>query len=78
MSSDPISRLQLARDEIDKTFGGGFARDHPEVVCAVMASAASDYAALALAAAVRDVAAALVVEDEPGVIAPPHTLRLRP
>ena len=63
--SDPISRLQLAAAEIDKTFGAGFAREHPEVVCAVMASAASDYAALALAAAVRDVAAALVIEDEP-------------
>ena len=29
--SDPIGRLQLARDEIDKTFGAGFAEKHPEV-----------------------------------------------
>ena len=28
---DPLSRLQLARDEINKTFGVGFAEKHPEV-----------------------------------------------
>jgi hypothetical protein len=28
---DPLSRLQMARDEINKTFGVGFAEKHPEV-----------------------------------------------
>ena len=26
---DPISRLQLVRDEVDKAFGAGFADKHP-------------------------------------------------
>jgi hypothetical protein len=43
--SDPISRLQFARQEIDRVFGPGYAVRHPEVVCALMQSAASDYAA---------------------------------
>ena len=33
---DPVSRLQLAQAEIDKTFGSNYAREHPEVVSAVM------------------------------------------
>jgi hypothetical protein len=36
---DPISRLQLVRDEVDKAFGAGFAASHPDVVCAVMQTA---------------------------------------
>jgi hypothetical protein len=28
---DAVSRLQLAHDEINKTFGVGFAEKHPEV-----------------------------------------------
>jgi hypothetical protein len=42
---DPVSRLQFARDEINKTFGVGFAEQHPEVVVVVVQSAASDWAA---------------------------------
>jgi hypothetical protein len=61
--SDPISRLQFARDEIDRVFGTNYAREHPEVVTAIMATAASDFAALAIAAALHDIAAALA--DEP-------------
>ena len=34
--SDPISRLEFARREIDRVFGSGHARQHPEVVVAVM------------------------------------------
>ena len=36
---DPISRLQMAQTEIDKTFGSNYAREHPEVVSAVMIAA---------------------------------------
>jgi hypothetical protein len=65
--SDPISRLQLARDEIDRVFGEKYAAAHPEVVTAVMTSAALDFAALTLARAIGEVAAALLVEDDPAV-----------
>jgi hypothetical protein len=57
--SDPISRLQLARQEIDRVFGPGYAVGHPEVVCAVMQSASSDYAAQLVARAIEHVAVAL-------------------
>jgi hypothetical protein len=43
--SCPVSRLQLARDEINKTFGVGFAEQHPEVLVAVLNAASSDWAA---------------------------------
>jgi hypothetical protein len=49
--ADPVSRLQLAQQEIDRTFGPDYAREHPEVVAVVVQSAASDYAALAIARA---------------------------
>jgi hypothetical protein len=62
--SDPISRLEFARDEIDRVFGVGYAAAHPDVVSAVMMTAASDFAALAIARAIQDVAAALLVEEE--------------
>lgn len=55
---DPISRLQFARDEIDRVLGPGTAQRHPELLAAVMLSASLDWAAMHLAAAVRDVAAA--------------------
>jgi hypothetical protein len=59
-------------------FGPGFAAAHPDVVVAVMQTAASDFAALAIARAIQDVAAALV-EPEParGELARPAGL-LRP
>ncbi|MGA7150687.1 MAG: hypothetical protein WBY84_04650, partial [Pseudolabrys sp.] len=65
--SDPISRLELARQEIDRVSGSGHARQHPEVVVAVMQTAASDWAASRLAVAIERVAAALVepVEEPP-------------
>ena len=40
---DPVSRLQLAQAEIDKTFGSNYAREHPEVVSAVMIAASLDW-----------------------------------
>jgi hypothetical protein len=52
--SDPISRLQFARQEIN-------AAEHPDVVAAVMMSAASDL----IARAINDVAAALLETEDP-------------
>ena len=60
---DPISRLQFARDEIDRVFGSGYAAANPNVVASVMASAALDYAANLLAHAIGDIAHALMVDD---------------
>jgi hypothetical protein len=74
---DALDRLQMARDEINKTFGAGFAENHPEVVVAVVQSAASDWAAARLAVAIERVAEALLVEEETSeVIMPPRELVL--
>ena len=69
--SDPISRFAFAVQEIDRTLGPGYAKQHPEVVCAVMQSAASDYAALALARSLDNIALALTEE----VAEPPALIR---
>jgi hypothetical protein len=42
MSHDPISRLQLAHDEIDRVFGQGYAAANPDVVASVILSASMD------------------------------------
>jgi hypothetical protein len=57
--SDPIARLEFCRAEIDRVFGQNYAADHPDVVAAVMASAASDWAASRIAVAIEGVAVAL-------------------
>ena len=44
--------MQLARDELDRVFGENYAAKHPELVSAVMISAALDWAAITIAAAV--------------------------
>ena len=62
--TDPISRLEVCRSEIDRVFGDGYATAHPDVVTAVVQSAASDWAATRLAIAIERVAAALLVEKE--------------
>ena len=54
----------LARQKIDRVFGSGHARQHPELVVAVMQTAASDWAASRLAVAIERVAVALLAEDE--------------
>jgi hypothetical protein len=46
-----------AQQEIDQTFGSNYAREHPEVVSAVMIAATLDWAAMTIAAAI-------VAEDE--------------
>ena len=61
--SDPISRLAFARQEIDRVFGEGYAQTNPNVVAAVMESAALDFAAFAIANSLQQIAAALT-EDE--------------
>jgi hypothetical protein len=61
---DPISRLQLVRDEVDRAFGDGFAANNPALVIAVVNAASSDWAASRLAVAIERVAAALLAEDE--------------
>jgi hypothetical protein len=49
--SDPISRLQLARQEIDRVFGDGYAAAIRALVAVVMQWAASDYVAQLIARA---------------------------
>jgi hypothetical protein len=61
---DPVSRLEFARNEVDRVLGQGYSAVHPEVVVAIMQSAASDWAASRLAVAVESVAQALLVEEE--------------
>jgi hypothetical protein len=79
MKSDPISRLQFARDEVDRVFGGGYAAQHPEVLVAVMQSAASDYMAIALAQSLQQIAVALTEPaDEPPIVPARELLRARP
>jgi hypothetical protein len=62
--SVPVSRLQLSRQEIDGVLDDGYAAQHPEVVAAVMQSAASDFAACMVAKALQDVADALLTTEE--------------
>jgi hypothetical protein len=71
---DPISRLQMAHDEIDKTFGAGYAQQHPELVIAVMNAASSDWFAMRLSAAIEFVGRALAEPEEPQHIVHPRQL----
>jgi hypothetical protein len=72
-------RLQTAAQKIDALFGADYARAHPEVLVVVVQSAASDWAAARLAAAIEHVAIALAEpeEDAQQRILPAHEL-LRP
>jgi hypothetical protein len=54
------SRLELARDEVDRVFGEGYAAAHPQMVLAVMNTAATDWAARVITAGLQDIAVALV------------------
>ena len=58
-------------------FGPGYAAAHPDVVTAVVQSAASDWAATRLAVAIERVAEALLIEEEAQRILPAREL-LRP
>jgi hypothetical protein len=48
------SRLELARDEVDRVFGDGHAAAHPELVVAIVHAASSDWAARVICAALED------------------------
>ena len=51
--SDPVARFEVVQREVDRVFGDGYAAAHPDVVTAVVQSAASDWAAARLAAAIE-------------------------
>ena len=53
MPDDPVSRLEFTKGEIDRVFGRGYSRDHPELTAAVMLSASLDFHGLTLARAVQ-------------------------
>ena len=55
--------LPQCRREIDRVFGDGYAAAHPDVVTAVVQSAASDWAATRLAIAIERVAEAMLIEE---------------
>ena len=59
MRDERLDRLQTATQKIDELFGADYARSHPEVLVVVVQSAASDWAAARLAAAIEHVAIAL-------------------
>jgi hypothetical protein len=42
---DPLDRLTLAQQKIDELFGSNYSRENPQVLIAVVQSAASDWAA---------------------------------
>ena len=54
------SRLELARDEVDRVFGDDHAAAHPELIVAIVQAASSDWAARVICAALEDIAGALV------------------
>jgi hypothetical protein len=72
---DPLTRLQFARDEVDRVFGTGYAAAHSDMVAAVMQSAALDFAALTIAHAITDVAAALVETGADNMAGHDHIVR---
>jgi hypothetical protein len=79
MAADPISRLEVVRSEIDRVFGAGYAAAHPHVLAVTVQTAATDWAAARLAAAIERVAQALLVDDESAhTIVPAHELRVGP
>jgi hypothetical protein len=61
--ADPMSRVELAQRELDRVFGANYALNHPQVLAAVVQSAATDYAAHLLAHAIANIAHALLEPD---------------
>jgi hypothetical protein len=56
---DPIARLEFCRQEVDRVFGAGHAAANPELVSTIMLTAALDFAAIRLSAAIEQVALVL-------------------
>ena len=74
-----LERLQTAQQKIDELFGADYAHSHPEVLVVVVQSAASDWAAARLAAAIEHVAIALAEPEETQhIVQPRELLRPRP
>ena len=65
-----VSRLELAREEVDRVFGDGSAAAHPELVVAIVHAASSDWAARVICAALEDIAGAVA---ESGGVLPGNT-----
>jgi hypothetical protein len=63
---DPIARLEFCRQEVDRVFGAGHAAANPELVATIMLTAALDFAAIRLSAAIEQVA---LVLSEPETMA---------
>ena len=61
--TDPISRLEVSSVR-STVFGRWLAAAHPDLVTAIVQSAASDWAATRLAIAIERVAEALLIEEE--------------
>jgi hypothetical protein len=53
---DPIARLEFCRSEVDRCFGQGHAAQNPDLVAAVMLSAAIDWGACVIAGALLETA----------------------
>jgi hypothetical protein len=62
---DPIARLEFCRQEVDRVFGAGHAAAHPELVATIMLTAALDFAAIRLSAAIEQVALVLSEPEMP-------------
>ena len=70
---------RTAQQKIDALFGADYAREHPEGLVVVVQSAASDWAAARLAAAIEHVAIALAEPEETQhIVQPRELLRPRP
>src|SRR5207249_1012986 len=60
LESQSVSRLELARQEVDSIFGVGYAASHPELVAAVLNAGMVDWATRVLGAGLVDIANAVV------------------
>ena len=73
--------MQLVHDEVDRVFGPGYVAAHSNVVSAALICTSLDWAAMNVAASIRDVADALVEEPPPpgnGLLRTASLLRPRP
>jgi hypothetical protein len=62
---DPIASLEFCRQEVDRVFGAGHAAANPELVSTIMLTAALDFAAIRLSAAIEQVALMLSEPEMP-------------
>jgi hypothetical protein len=78
---DPIARLEFYRQEVDRVFGAGHAAANPELVSTIMLTAALDFAAIRLSAAIEQVALVLsepeTMPDNTPIVRAPSLLHPR-